>query len=111
MPEERVDPVPCIVCGRRLDPVMGSILPTKNQPYAGTVFDSHGHYGSTAWDPMGIDSTPRLEINVCDPCLVKNQSRVLVVTSRPAPTEETYMPWPEAPYAYQPPRIEEVGGS
>lgn len=59
-----IDPLPCIVCGTRLDAAMPD---TQNQPFAGTCFDTHGHYGSTIFDPM-MDRE-YLEIVVCDDCL------------------------------------------
>ena len=48
----------------------------RNEPYAATAFVTHGHYGSTAFDPM--DGT-FLEINVCDPCLVRQAKAGRVV--------------------------------
>ena len=64
--------VPCIVCGKELHNVMDE---SDNQPSSGTAFQSHGHYGSTAWDPM---DGQYIEINVCDPCLIEHKARVLV---------------------------------
>ena len=65
------DPVPCIVCGK----VLQSAIPGAiNQPYAGTAFMTTGHYGSTAFDPM---DGSRLEIIVCDPCLILAIGRVM----------------------------------
>ena len=55
--------LPCIVCGKRMKNYGSD---GHNQPYARTAFTSHGHYGSTAFDPM--DGT-FIEINLCDPCL------------------------------------------
>ena len=65
--------LPCIVCGRELDNVFSE---SENQPNNGLAFSSHGHYGSTVFDPM--DGT-YLEITVCDRCLTKagEQGRVL----------------------------------
>lgn len=58
-------PLPCIKCGRKLEPVHADHVP--RQPYAGTTFVSHGQYGSTVFEP----NSPRvfLEINVCDTCM------------------------------------------
>jgi len=59
--------LPCIVCGRKLNPVFNC------QPSIGTTFISHGQYGSTVFDPMTGDY---LEVNICDPCVltaVENQ--------------------------------------
>lgn len=66
--------LPCIVCGYAPNPVDpdGDVV---NQPHGATVFDSHGHYGSTVHDPM---MDPHyLEINVCDRCLRDRKDRVL----------------------------------
>lgn len=63
----------CIVCGTWLKNYGG---PGQNQPSAGTAFFTHGHYGSTAFDPM--DGT-FLEINICDPCLVRRAGEGFVV--------------------------------
>lgn len=68
--------VPCIVCGNRLKNVSED---SENQPYAGTAFTSHGHYGSTAFDPMDGHF---LEINVCDVCLVRAARRLRVLWNR-----------------------------
>ena len=63
--------LPCIACGRELKNVDRDA--DENQPYAGTAFVSHGHYGSTAYDPM---DGHYLEINICDLCLVTHADRV-----------------------------------
>ncbi len=55
--------LPCICCRKELETVMPG---SENQPYAGTTFHSHGHYGSTVFDPMDGSF---LEINVCDECM------------------------------------------
>jgi len=61
----------CIACGRKLSQV--STDAGENQPYCGTAFRTHGHYGSTAFDPM---DGHYLVINVCDLCLVTHTDRV-----------------------------------
>lgn len=60
----------CIACGRELKNVDDDSV---NQPYCGTAFISHGHYGSTAFDPM---DGHYLEINVCDLCLIQHRNRI-----------------------------------
>ena len=57
------DALPCIVCGNALPNVSDD---ATNQPSGGTAFMTHGHYGSTAFDPMDGNF---LELNVCDGCL------------------------------------------
>lgn len=59
-----VEALPCIVCDRSLSRVDDHC--DEAQPYEGTNFTSHGHYGSTAFDP--IDGS-FLAINICDFCL------------------------------------------
>lgn len=63
--------LPCLMCGKLLKSVLPS--PDVNQPMGGTSFTTQGHYGSTLFDPM--DGT-RLELNVCDPCLLERRDRV-----------------------------------
>lgn len=63
--------LPCIACGRELRNIDEA---ATNQPYAGTAFGSHGHYGSTIYDPM---DGHYIEINVCDACLALHRERVL----------------------------------
>lgn len=55
----------CIACGKSLDSVLRDD-DVENQPYGGTCFTTHGHYGSTIFDPM---DGHYLELNVCDVCL------------------------------------------
>lgn len=65
-----MEALPCIVCGATLENVWPE---SDNQPSDGTAFSSYGHYGSTFFDP--IDGQ-QIEINVCDPCLVKNTEKI-----------------------------------
>ena len=66
-------PVPCIVCDRVLEEAMSDSF---NQPYKATAFLSHGHYGSTFFDPM---DGRYIEINVCDVCLERAKSDKKIV--------------------------------
>jgi hypothetical protein len=66
--------LPCIICGRELEPVLGA-EEVINQPYGGTIFTTRGHYGSTVFDPMMEDVF--LEITICDQCLYDKRHRVL----------------------------------
>ena len=65
MADGAIPTLPCIVCGV----VLMSALPdgSDNQPASGTAFFTHGHYGSTVFDPM---DNSWLEINICDSCLI-----------------------------------------
>jgi len=64
--------VPCFKCGEALNSAMPD---SDNIPYKGTAFQTHGHYGSTVFDPM--DGT-YLELNICDECLTAAPERVLM---------------------------------
>lgn len=66
----------CFRCDKELEPALKDNKFKENQPYAGTTFISHGHYGSTVFDPSW-DSRTFLEINLCDECLVKNKKQIL----------------------------------
>ena len=50
----------------RCDGSMENVNTAGNQPMGGLAFVSHGHYGSTVFDPMNGDY---LELNICDACL------------------------------------------
>lgn len=58
-------PLPCIVCGKEMDSAANDPA-FDHVPYAGTMFHSHGHYGSTLFDSFDGFS---LQIVVCDECL------------------------------------------
>jgi hypothetical protein len=80
----------CIVCKRELENVVEE--DDSNQPNDGLAFQSHGHYGTTVFDPM--DGT-FLEINVCDPCLRQAGKDGNVMIGFPKPsTRGPMMPWP-----------------
>lgn len=61
--------LPCIACGKAL---RNAFDDATNQPEEGLAFESHGHYGSTAFDPM--DGT-YIEISVCDECLIRARAQ------------------------------------
>jgi hypothetical protein len=85
--------LPCIACGVVLESAIPG-TPTErpiNQPDKGTVFTTHGQYGSTFFDEM---TGWFVEITVCDDCLRKNTDRILVgYTSRTSSTR--YVDWNE----------------
>jgi hypothetical protein len=62
--------MPCIACGRNLYQVDEHA--GENQPYGGTEFRTHGHYGSTIYDPM---DGHYLVANICDPCIALHPDR------------------------------------
>lgn len=85
--------LPCIVCGTVLENAIPGTPADQpyNQPYKGTVFVSHGQYGSTFFDEM---SGRFVEITICDDCLRKNTDKIIVgYTRRTSSTE--YMDWNE----------------
>jgi hypothetical protein len=48
------------------------------QPYAGTNFDTEGHYGSTVFDPLATGD--KIYINICDDCIRDRAAKGLVLT-------------------------------
>ena len=83
--------LPCIVCRRVLDDAFTE--QDHNQPADATTFTSHGGYGSTVYDPM--TERERLEVNVCDDCLVSaaRDGAVLHVSVTPVPARTSITPW------------------
>lgn len=71
-------PPPCFVCGKSLEPVFGT--DANNQPDSATAFSAAPMYGSGVWDGIN-DHRQRLEINVCDSCMLEKHDRVIVVTA------------------------------
>jgi hypothetical protein len=59
----------CLSCGIE----MVNIAREGFQPMGGLALNSVGHYGSTEFDPM--DGT-RIEVVVCDPCLIKAEKYI-----------------------------------
>lgn len=84
-------PLRCIVCGEQ--PEDSGLQEGINQPHAATAFTSHGHYGSTAFDPMDGSF---IEVNVCDPCLVAAAADGKVAEGRDRYLAETMQPLPAA---------------
>ena len=82
---DKVDPLPCIICGAKLENVFEE---AQNQVYGGTCFKSYGHYGSTVFDPMS--DRRYLEINICDPCLLKRQKENAIYFVRERPTRSIH---------------------
>ena len=85
--------LPCFICGKELEPAFKETFDNVyNQPFGGTVFKTHGHYGSTAWDPVGM-SEKILELTICDQCLVAGSARVLYVRPQRGPTTYEIESW------------------
>lgn len=72
----------CLVCDCTLESAIPSEIDEGGQPSKGTAFQSHGHYGSTVFDPM--DGT-FLEIYICDPCLTRASKSRKVMMGFPRP--------------------------
>jgi len=82
----------CIACGKELKNVDET---AANQPYKGTAFQSHGHYGSTIYDPM---DGRYIEINVCDECLKDKRERVLEGReAKPVMFDDALVGWCKTP--------------
>jgi hypothetical protein len=98
--------LPCIACGRELHNVDDM---AGNQPYNGTAFTTHGHYGSTIYDPM---DGHYLEINVCDACLALHPERALEGRDRRPVMEDGVIvrfedvEWQEMPWMPDPESID-----
>lgn len=100
--------IPCIVCDKELENVD---FTADNQPYEGTAFSTHGHYGSTSFDPM---NGSMLEINICDECLVVKGKANKVLWRREANAlihDGSIVGWIEnsnTPYVHWIPGLDEV---
>jgi len=82
--------LPCIVCKGELP----NIDPTGNQPSGGLEFTTHGHYGSTIFDPMG--GGVFLCVNICDGCVsdaAKDGAVLFGEMPPPAPRNRILRPW------------------
>jgi hypothetical protein len=61
----------CLGCGAKLENALEKLEnDLTNLPIGGTIFTSHGNYGSTAFDPT---DGSYLVINICDACLFQGQ--------------------------------------
>lgn len=93
--------LPCARCGRELESAVPEEVdqPHGNQPHGGTAFSTHGHYGSTVFDPMDGSS---LELNICDKCLIVlgRWGHVLHHTPEPARRIATTTAWQPGPNVY-----------
>lgn len=85
---------PCVVCGTELRNVE---VTCENQPYQGTAFQSRGHYGSTAFDPM---NGSMLEVNFCDECLREAGNNGRVLWRREAKALVGAPPWPQSIFGW-----------
>src|SRR5690606_10525551 len=81
---------PCFVCN---SPLKRAFNDDKELPYAGTIFISYGHYGSTVYDPLPTGDS-YLEIFICDICLIERKERVEKVERRTEQKEISREIWP-----------------
>lgn len=85
-------PLPCLVCGRHLEPVFALRgRDDQRQPNDAVMCSTPGNYGSTVFDEE-INGY-RLEFNVCDACLVERADRFRRVRYLTRRTQEVYEPW------------------
>ena len=92
-PEVVIFPLPCIVCGKKLEPVVKGDEHENNQPLHGLCFIGQGAYGSD-FDPM--DANLSLLVNVCDECLAAKGNAGAVALMRLAPIAQrkaTFTPY------------------
>lgn len=73
MEKDARTPLPCFACGEQLQPVFTNVTIGSEQPAEAVGFYAYGQYGSTVFDPQD-DS--QIQINICDPCLLRNKERV-----------------------------------
>lgn len=80
--------LPCAVCLNPLEAMDNDL----DVPYAANIFESHGHYGATAFDAPGGE---HLELFICTDCLniMKANSAVHRVLHATADTLETRNVW------------------
>jgi hypothetical protein len=90
-------PLNCFKCGRKLTPAFedaDSLVHVPNQPRGGTTFITHGHYGSTVFDPVSDINT--LTINICDPCMIEFRNRIAlrrIIQREPTITFHSWDPY------------------
>lgn len=88
-------PTPCVICGYEPEDASGPF--NYNQPYNATTFNAHGQYGSTIFDPFdgGIS---KLELNICDLCLIGLIEKNVVLLGRTIPQPDDYKLTPAIEY-------------
>ena len=83
------EPIFCISCDRRLDPLDAGTSQAETSPRNGLVLYSHGGYGSAHFDPMDGGAT-RLELYLCDDCTVAKAKAIWHVTMGPTLQQNQY---------------------
>ena len=87
-------PLPCIVCGRALDPVFPDRVNDDYyvQPVDANSLTGHGTFGSKVFDPC---DGSHVAANVCDECLraaLQNGSAVIERTEHTSRTRRVALP-------------------
>lgn len=73
----------CIVCGKKLKSVHPDSKDVKYPPVNGIYLHSSGNYGSRVFDALMGEF---LECYICDDCLIKNKSKIYILTPRVSKT-------------------------
>lgn len=93
MPDDIVPqffPLPCLLCRKELE----SIVKPGPQPAGAVMFTSPGTFGSGVFDD--IDGS-RLQINICDECLISNHDLVWYTQERKVTKILKSYPWVPVP--------------
>lgn len=91
-------PLNCFKCDKELKPVFDDPrMKSPDVPYAGTTFITHGHYGSTVFDP--IASFHSLMINICDQCMVEFKNRIALRRIIQREPTINFYPWDPTTYS------------
>ncbi|ACL42321.1 hypothetical protein Achl_4370 (plasmid) [Pseudarthrobacter chlorophenolicus A6] len=80
--------LPCAACLRPLERVDGD----PDVPYDANIFTTHGHYGSTTFDP--VFGGERLELHICTPCMMtmrENAAIHRILQATEATAEQTFI--------------------
>jgi hypothetical protein len=79
----------CLCCGTRTQ----SLQPEEGPMDGATAWYSSGNYGSRVLDSALHPEEPRLEIHICDLCLVLHRERVLQYDAREDRQDRGYTKW------------------
>lgn len=83
-------PMICACCFKDLECVEEDL---PYQPYDANIFNSHGHYGSTLYDPVNIREV--LSLSICSACMLKaaEHGAITKVTEVLRPSEYLRESW------------------
>lgn len=80
--------LPCAVCRKLLERIDGD----PDVPYDANIFTTHGHHGSTAFDP--VFGGEHLELHICTDCMMtmrENAAIHRVLKATEATPEQTFI--------------------